>query len=114
MVVGRDLVVILDLSRSMTVADMSDPVYQQRWQAAQAAIRDLANRVEQRGGHRLGLVVFAARAWVVCPLTSDYDHFRARLDEFTPKAPPPEIRPDPDQPLSLASIGAPAIMVCTC
>jgi Ca-activated chloride channel family protein len=33
----------------------------------------------------------------VCPLTSDYDHFGARLDEFSPKAPPPEIRPGPDE-----------------
>lgn len=106
-VVGRDLVVVLDLSRSMSAADMADPVYQQRWQAAQAAVRDLVARVEQRGGHRLGLVVFAARPWVACPLTSDYDHFRARLDEFSPKAPPPEVRPDPDQPIITGtSIGA--------
>jgi Ca-activated chloride channel family protein len=106
-IVGRDVVVILDLSRSMTAADMADPVYQQRWQAAQAGVRDLVARVEQRGGHRLALVVFAARPWVACPLTSDYDHFRARLDEFSPKAPPPEVRPDPDQPiLTGTSIGA--------
>jgi Ca-activated chloride channel homolog len=98
-VVGRDLVVILDLSRSMTAGDMADPVYQERWQAGQAGIRQLLTEVQQRGGHRLGLVVFAAKPWVVCPLTSDYDHFRARLDEFTPKAPPPEVRPDPDEPI---------------
>src|SRR6478672_6125464 len=30
-VVGRDLVVVFDLSRSMTAADMADPVYRQRW-----------------------------------------------------------------------------------
>src|SRR3954449_4287169 len=32
-VVGRDLVVVLDLSRSMTAGDMADPVHQQRWEA---------------------------------------------------------------------------------
>jgi Ca-activated chloride channel family protein len=106
-VVGRDLVIVLDLSRSMTAADMADPVHQERWQAARAGLHDLADRVQQRGGHRLGLVVFAARPWVVCPLTSDYDHFRARLDEFSPTAPPPEVRPDPDEPLATGTgIGA--------
>lgn len=98
-VVGRDLVIVLDLSRSMTAADMADPTYQERWQAAQAGIHQLLADVEQRGGHRLGLVVFAAKPWVVCPLTSDYDHFRARLDEFSPKAPPPELHPEPDEPI---------------
>jgi Ca-activated chloride channel family protein len=106
-VVGRDLVVILDLSRSMTAADMADPVHQERWQAARAGLHDLVTRVQQRGGHRLALVVFAARPWVVCPLTSDYDHFLARLDEFSPKAPPPEVRPDPDEPIATGTaIGA--------
>src|SRR5947209_4439632 len=98
-VVGRDLVVVFDLSRSMTAADMADPAHPQRWEAARVGLRDLVNAVQQRGGHRLALVVFAARPWVVCPLTSDYDHFLARADEFSPTAPPPEVRPDPDEPL---------------
>src|SRR5688500_5123115 len=98
-VVGRDRVVILDLSRSMSAADMADPARPQRWQAARAGLHDLVETVRQRGGHRLALVVFAARPAIVCPLTSDYDHFRARVDEFSPTAPPPEVRPDPDEPL---------------
>jgi Ca-activated chloride channel homolog len=98
-VVGRDLVVVLDLSRSMTAADMADPVNRERWEAARAGLHNLVDSVQNRGGHRLALVVFAARPWIVCPLTSDYDHFRARLDEFSPTAPPPEVRPDPEQPI---------------
>lgn len=106
-VVGRDLVVVLDLSRSMTADDMADPRYQQRWQAAKAGVETLLAKVQERGGHRLGLVVFAAKPWIVCPLTSDYDHVRARLEEFSPTAPPPEIRPEPDeQILSGTGIGA--------
>lgn len=106
-VVGRDLVVVLDLSRSMTAADMADPVYRQRWESARAGLHQLADEMQSRGGHRLALVVFAARPWLACPLTSDYDHFRSRLDEFSPKAPPPELRPDPDEPLvNGTSIGA--------
>ena len=96
-VVGRDIVVVLDMSRSMTAGDMADPVYQQRWEAARAGVHNLVDTIQERGGHRLALVVFAAKPWIVCPLTSDYDHFRARLDEYSPTAPPPEIRPEPDE-----------------
>jgi Ca-activated chloride channel family protein len=81
----------------MTASDMADPIYQQRWQAAKAGVQNLVDTVQQRGGHRLSLVVFAAKPWVVCPLTSDYDHFRARLEEYSPTAPPPETRPEPDE-----------------
>jgi len=106
-VVGRDLVIVLDLSRSMTAADMADPDHTERWQAARAGVRDLVAAAKRRGGHRLGLVVFAAKPSLVCPLTSDYDHFLARLEEFTPKAPPPEVRPGPDEAIdSGTSVGA--------
>lgn len=108
-VVGRDLVIVLDFSRSMTGADMADPINKERWQAGRAGIHQLLETVRQHGGHRLGLVVFAAKPWVVCPLTSDYDHFRARLDEFTPTAPPPEIRPEPDEPIATGTAMGAAI-----
>jgi Ca-activated chloride channel homolog len=103
-VVGRDLIVVFDLSRSMTAADMADPVYRERWQAARAGLRAMADEMRHRGGHRLGLVVFAAKPTVVCPLTSDYDHFLARLEEFTPTAPPPEVRVEADEPLTSGTV----------
>lgn len=106
-VVGRDLVIVLDFSRSMTLRDMSDPQHAERWQAAQQGLRDLIAVAQQQGGHRLGIVVFAAKPFLICPLTSDYEHVRARLDEFNPHAPPPEIRPDPDEPVTTGTaIGA--------
>jgi Ca-activated chloride channel family protein len=106
-IVGRDLVIVLDLSRSMIARDMADGDRPERWQAAKFATQELIETVRQRGGHRLGIVVFAARSHVICPLTSDYDHVRSRLDEFSPHAPPPEVRPDPDEPLPTGtSIGA--------
>jgi Ca-activated chloride channel family protein len=40
------------------------------------ALQDLCDTLQQRGGHRIALVVFAGRAKVICPLTHDYDHFR--------------------------------------
>jgi Ca-activated chloride channel family protein len=106
-VVGRDLIIVLDLSRSMSATDMADPVHQQRWEAAKAGVHKLVNEIQRHGGHRMGLVVFAAKPWIVCPLTSDYDHFRARLDEYSPKAPPTEVRPEPDEPIATGTaIGA--------
>lgn len=106
---GRDLVILLDLSKSMLADDMSGPAgeREQRWQAAQAGIHDLVESIRQRGGHRIGLVVFAAKPWIVCPLTGDYDQFLMRLDEFSPKAPPPEVNPNMGEPfVSGTRIGA--------
>ncbi|HKB06435.1 MAG TPA: VWA domain-containing protein, partial [Gemmataceae bacterium] len=93
-VVGRDLVVVLDLSRSMTAGDIADPVHQQRWEAARAGLHDLVAGVQRRGGHRLGLVVFAGGAKIVCPLTHDYDHFREVLQQLDAREPPEEILPE--------------------
>jgi Ca-activated chloride channel family protein len=73
---GRDLVVVLDLSRSMLAETPS------RLQRARAGLIDLSQTVQRRGGHRLALVVFAARAKLVCPLTHDYDHFREAVDSL--------------------------------
>jgi Ca-activated chloride channel homolog len=67
---GRDLVVVLDMSRSMLAEQPS------RLSRATDALQDLCDTLQQRGGHRIALVVFAGRAKVVCPLTHDYDHFR--------------------------------------
>src|SRR5262249_40027506 len=72
---GRDVVVVLDMSRSMSAEQPS------RFQRAKEAIEDLSWDVQRRGGHRLGLVVFAGGAKSVCPLTHDYDHFREVLGQ---------------------------------
>jgi Ca-activated chloride channel family protein len=75
---GRDVVVVLDLSRSMLAEVPS------RLARSREALAEMSKAVERRGGHRLALVVFAGRARVLCPLTRDYDHFRdalAQLDE---------------------------------
>ena len=89
---GRDLVVVLDLSGSM-LADDGPPNRQER---AREALADLVARLKQRGGHRVGLVAFAARAKVICPLTSDYDHFREKVAELDAANPPAALRPGPE------------------
>src|SRR5262249_1189999 len=75
-VAGRDLVVLLDMSGSMRAKDAPPD----RFARSVVAVRDLLGYIRTRGGHRLALVVFAADAQVVCPLTYDYDHFQMKLD----------------------------------
>ncbi len=70
---GRDLIVVLDCSRSMLAENPS------RLRRARAALLDLSGELQKRGGHRLALVVFAGKARLACPLTHDYDHFRDAL-----------------------------------
>lgn len=91
--VGRDVVIVIDLSRTMLADDMDDRSAPMRWQAARSAALDLIDAMSKRGGHRVGVVVFAARTAVLCPLTTDYDHARAIVKEVRGEDPPVEIRP---------------------
>lgn len=84
---GRDLVVVLDCSRSMLAETPS------RLERARDALIDLADAVERRGGHRLALVLFAGKAQLVCPLTHDYDHFRSQLDNLVSLAQGRDLEP---------------------
>ena len=78
---GRDLVVVLDCSRSMFAETP------RRLQRAKTALLDLVEAVKHQGGHRLALVVFAGRARLACPLTHDYDHFRTAGESVDTNAP---------------------------
>jgi len=104
--VGRDVVVVIDLSRSMLADDMADPANAERWKAARAGALDLLDAVARRGGHRVAVVVFAAHPKVICHLTTDYDHVRTVLEELDGEYPPPEIRPGPTETISGTRIGA--------
>jgi len=96
---GRDVMVVLDLSKSMLAPDMAaaNGERTRRWQVAQAELKQLITAIKKRGGHRVGLIVFASKPWVACPLTTDYDHVLLRVNEFTPEFPPPEINPEKDE-----------------
>jgi Ca-activated chloride channel family protein len=66
---GRDIVLALDLSGSMAIEDFSlDGVTASRLDAVK---RVAARFVEARRGDRIGLVIFADRAYVAAPLTYD-------------------------------------------
>jgi Ca-activated chloride channel family protein len=77
---GRDLIILLDVSRSMLAEDVAP----NRLQRAKIDIKDLVQVLHQEGGHRLGLVVFAGRASLQCPLTLDYAFFLQKLNEVGP------------------------------
>ena len=70
---GRDLLVVLDLSRSMNAAD----VEQSRLAVAKQLVRDLLRATP---GQRVGLVVFGGSAFLQLPLTGNYAAFQRFLD----------------------------------
>jgi len=78
---GADLVVVLDVSRSMEARD----VRPSRLERARLEIGALLDRLK---GDRVGVVVFAGEAFVQCPLTTDYDAARLFLRAVGPDAVP--------------------------
>jgi Ca-activated chloride channel family protein len=102
--VGRDVVIVLDFSRSMLATDLTTT--DARWKSAVNGIHDLIDTVRTRGGHRLGIVVFAARPKVWVPLTTDFNHLQSRLDDLDANQPPNDIRPIDDAVKSGTRIGA--------
>ncbi len=71
---GRDIMFVLDVSRSMIAEDLAP----NRLGRAKLAINDMISRL---GGDRVGLVVFAGTAALKCPLTLDYGFFNLMLDD---------------------------------
>jgi Ca-activated chloride channel family protein len=78
---GIDLVIALDVSKSMLAQDVKP----NRLARAQLAIQDM---VRQLTGDRVGLVLFAGSAFMPCPLTIDYDAFLLTLEEADPSSIP--------------------------
>jgi Ca-activated chloride channel family protein len=97
---GRDLIVVLDLSRSMLAEQPS------RLERARQSLADLCRVLERLGGCRLALVVFAAHPRLVCPLTPDCDHVREMLAEQDPAVLPPALRPQAHDPPTGTRLGA--------
>jgi Ca-activated chloride channel family protein len=77
---GRDLMILLDVSRSMLAED----VVPSRLARAKSDIKDLVQVLQSEGGHRLGLIVFAGQASLQCPLTFDYGFFLQQLNQVGP------------------------------
>ena len=71
---GRDVVFVLDVSKSMLAEDLKPS----RLEHAKLAIRDCVRRL---AGDRVGIVAFAGTAAAKCPLTLDYGFFRMMLGD---------------------------------
>ena len=77
-VTGLDVMIALDVSRSMEVED----VVPSRLKKAKHLIRSLSDRLQ---GDRIGVVAFAGGAHMACPLTSDIDFLLESVDILSPR-----------------------------
>jgi len=73
---GRDVLVLLDLSRSMNAADVEGT----RLEASKQAVTELLAR---SAGSRFGLIVFGGSAFLQLPLTAHHGAFQRFLDAAT-------------------------------
>ncbi len=78
---GRDLVFVIDVSRSMLARDLAP----NRLERAKIWINDL---VDDLGGDRVGLVAFAGAPTIKVPLTQDRAFFRLALDRLDTESAP--------------------------
>ncbi|MCI4624898.1 MAG: VWA domain-containing protein [Candidatus Magnetoovum sp. WYHC-5] len=73
---GLDILIAVDSSKSMLASDVKP----NRLERAKLAIKDL---VERLNGDRVGLIGFAGRAFLFCPLTVDYNGFVLALNDLS-------------------------------
>ena len=76
--VGVDIIVAVDVSRSMLAEDISPT----RLERARRKLRDFTGMLE---GDRIGLVAFAGSSFLQCPLTLDYGAFSMFLSYLSPE-----------------------------
>jgi len=74
---GTDVLIALDVSRSMLARDASPS----RLEKAKDAVRLMA---QSCSGSRLGLIIFAGDAFLQCPLTDDTGAFMMFLNSASP------------------------------
>jgi Ca-activated chloride channel family protein len=79
---GIDVMVLLDVSRSMLARDIAP----NRLERAKLSIRD--DLLPVLGGDRIGLITFAGVPTLKCPLTHDYGFFRLVLEDVNSKSSP--------------------------
>ncbi len=74
---GSDVLIMLDVSRSMLAKDVTPD----RLQRSKDAIKWIAGSLK---GDRIGLILFAGDAFLQCPLTNDIGAFMMFLDSASP------------------------------
>ena len=75
---GKDIYVVLDVSKSMLAADIKPS----RLQRAKRKLHDLLTMLD---GDRISLIAFAGASFVHCPLTNDYAAAQLFLDHLSPE-----------------------------
>ena len=75
---GRDIIIAVDVSKSMLATDLTPT----RLGRAKLAAHDL---IDQLGGDRVGLVAFAGTAFLQAPLTVDHSAVLNALQELDPE-----------------------------
>lgn len=78
---GLDIVVAIDVSKSMLTKDVNP----NRLKRTKLAVQDLIKKLK---GDRVGLVAFAGNAFLVCPLTVDYNGFLLSLQDLDTESVP--------------------------
>ncbi len=76
---GTDVLILLDVSRSMLARDVEPS----RLERSKSAIRWIARSLK---GDRIGMILFAGDAFLQCPLTQDIGAFMMFLDAAGPDA----------------------------
>lgn len=74
---GRDVVFVIDVSRSMLAQDLKPS----RLERAKLMVGDVLDSAE---GDRVGIIAFAGTPVVRCPMTTDYSFARMALDAISP------------------------------
>ena len=75
---GIDIMLLLDISDSMTEKDLAPD----RLSAARKVAREF---IQGRLQDRIGLIIFAGEAFSLCPLTTDYELLYSFLDDIRPE-----------------------------
>lgn len=73
---GVNFLIALDVSKSM----LSEDIKPNRLERSKLAIGDLVKKLT---GDRIGLIIFTSRAFLQCPLTSDYSGFLTTLQDVS-------------------------------
>ena len=73
---GVDILVVVDTSKSMLTQDVKP----NRLERTKLAIHDVLRKLK---GDRIGLIAFAGDAFLVCPLTVDYNGFLLSLNDLS-------------------------------
>jgi len=76
---GIDVVIALDISLSMLAEDIKP-------NRLEYAKNELASFIDRLKGDRIGIVAFAGKAFVQCPLTIDYSAAKFFLESLSPDA----------------------------